>query len=246
MNEPLLEVSNLVQEFTVRDRGGAKAGVVHAVSDVSLSLAAGETVGLVGETGSGKSTLAKAILQAPRPKSGSVQFRGTELVGLKRRQLIEARRHIQMVFQDPFGSLNPKWRAWQLVEEPLVAFKVGNRAERRKRVDELLELVGLDPKRFANRRPRELSGGQAQRVAIARALALDPALIICDEPVSSLDVLIRAQVLNLLERLRTELGLSYLFIAHDLALVKQVSDRVAVMYLGKLVEIGPAESLYRE
>jgi len=246
VSEPLLEVSNLVQEFTVRDRGGTKAGIVHAVSDVSLTLQQGETLGLVGETGSGKSTLARAILQAPPPKSGSVKLRGVELVGLKRRRLIEARRYVQMVFQDPFGSLNPKWRARQLVEEPLVAFKVGSRGERRRRADELLELVGLDPARYGNRRPRELSGGQAQRVAIARALALDPALIICDEPVSSLDVLIRAQVLNLLERLRTELGLAYLFIAHDLALVKQVSDRVAVMYLGKLVEIGPAESLYRE
>ena len=173
-------------------------------------------------------------------------LRGTELVDLKRQQLIEARRQVQMVFQDPFGSLDPKWRARELVEEPLIAYKVGSRTQRRARVDELLDLVGLDPARFGARRPRQLSGGQAQRVAIARALALDPALIICDEPVSSLDVLIRAQVLGLLERLRTELGLAYLFIAHDLALVKQVSDRVAVMYLGKLVEIGPAESLYRD
>jgi oligopeptide/dipeptide ABC transporter ATP-binding protein len=246
VNEPLLEVSNLVQEFTVRDRGGVKAGTVHAVSDVSFALEAGETLGLVGETGSGKSTLARAILQAPAPKAGSVRLLGTELVGLKHRKLTEARRQVQMVFQDPFSSLNPKWRARELVEEPLVAFKVGTRAERRRRVDELLDLVGLDPARFGARRPRQLSGGQAQRVAIARALALDPALIICDEPVSSLDVLIRAQVLGLLDRLRTELRLAYLFIAHDLALVKQVSDRVAVMYLGKLVEIGPAESLYRE
>ncbi|MBV9193053.1 MAG: ABC transporter ATP-binding protein [Solirubrobacterales bacterium] len=246
MSEPLLEVSNLVQEFTVRGGGGVKAGVVHAVSGVSFSVAPGETLGLVGETGSGKSTLARAVLQAPRPKSGSVRFRGTELVGLKHRQLVRARRHMQLVFQDPFGSLDPKWRARALVEEPLVAFKVGSKGERRRRVDELLDVVGLDPGRFGNRRPRELSGGQAQRVAIARALALDPSLIICDEAVSSLDVLIRAQVLNLLERLRSELGLAYLFIAHDLALVKQVSDRVAVMYLGKVVEIGPADSLYRE
>ena len=146
---------------------------------------------------------------------------------------------MQMVFQDPFGSLDPKWRVTQLVEEPLIAFKASAvAAERRRRVQELLDLVGLDPARYGARRPRQLSGGQAQRVAIARALALNPSLIICDEPVSSLDVLIRAQVLNLLERLRTELGLAYLFIAHDLALVKQVSDRVAVMYLGKLVELG--------
>jgi oligopeptide/dipeptide ABC transporter ATP-binding protein len=246
VTEPLLEVSNLVQEFTVRDRGGVKAGVVHAVSDVSFSVAPGETLGLVGETGSGKSTLARAVLQSPRPKSGSVRFRGVELVGLKHRRLLAERRHMQLVFQDPFGSLDPKWRVRQLVEEPLVAFKVGSAGERRRRVDELLELVGLDPSRYGGRRPRELSGGQAQRVAIARALALDPSLIICDEAVSSLDVLIRAQVLNLLERLRSELGLAYLFIAHDLAIVKQVSDRVAVMYLGKVVELGPAESLYRE
>jgi oligopeptide transport system ATP-binding protein len=153
---------------------------------------------------------------------------------------------MQLVFQDPFSSLDPKWRVSQLVEEPLIAFRTGSAAERRKRARELLDLVGLDADRFASRRPQELSGGQAQRVAIARALALNPALIICDEPVSSLDVLIRAQVLNLLERLRTELGLAYLFIAHDLALVKQVSDRVAVMYLGKLVELGPAQSLYHQ
>ena len=246
MSEPLLEVSNLVQEFTVRDRAGSKSGVVHAVSDVSFSLSEGETLGLVGETGSGKSTLARSLLQAPPPKSGSVRLRGTELVGLKRKPLREARRDIQMVFQDPFGSLDPKWRVTQLVEEPLIAFGMGGPAERRRRVQELLDLVGLDPARYGARRPRQLSGGQAQRVAIARALALNPSLIICDEPVSSLDVLIRAQVLNLLERLRTELGLAYLFIAHDLALVKQVSDRVAVMYLGKLVELGPSESLYRQ
>ena len=244
--ETLLEVTDLVQEFTVRDRGGAKAGVVHAVSGVSLSLSPGESLGLVGETGSGKSTLARAILQAPAPKSGSVRLRGVELAGLKGKRLMEARRHMQMVFQDPFSSLDPTWKVTQLVEEPLVAFRVGTAAERRRRAHELLELVGLDPVRYGSRRPRELSGGQAQRVAIARALALDPSLIICDEAVSSLDVLIRAQVLNLLERLRTELHLAYLFIAHDLALVKQVSDRVAVMYLGKLVEVGPAEALYRQ
>lgn len=243
---PLLEVSRLVQEFEVRGPGGAKGGVVHAVSDVSFTLQRGETLGLVGETGSGKSTLARSVLQAPKPKSGAVQFRGVDLVKLKGAKLLQARRHIQMVFQDPFGSLDPTWRVSQIVEEPLIAFEAGSRAQRRRRVQEVLERVGLDPARYSARRPRELSGGQAQRVAIARALAPEPALIICDEPVSSLDVLIRAQVLNLLERLRAELGLSYLFIAHDLALVKQISDRVAVMYLGKLCEVGPADSLYRE
>jgi oligopeptide/dipeptide ABC transporter ATP-binding protein len=244
--EPLLQARNIVQEFVVRGRGGVKGGVVQAVSDVSVDVRAGETLGIVGETGSGKSTLARSLLQAPRPKSGSVTLRGTELVGLRGKALLEARRSMQMVFQDPFGSLDPKWRVEDIVEEPLVAYDIGTREERRARVREVLDRVGLDPDVFARRHPRQLSGGQAQRVAIARALTLDPALIICDEAVSSLDVLIQAQVLNLFEALREELGLSYLFIAHDLALVKQVSDRVAVMYLGKLAEIGPAEALYRE
>jgi oligopeptide/dipeptide ABC transporter ATP-binding protein len=243
---PLLEVRDLVQEFRIRDSSGVRKRVVHAVSGVSFALGAGETLGIVGETGSGKSTLARAILQAPRPKSGAVLFRGTDLVKLSGRALAAKRRQLQMVFQDPFSSLDPSWRVHQIVEEPLVAFSVGDRAARRRRVAEVLELAGLDPQRHARRRPRELSGGQAQRVAIARALALDPALIICDEAVSSLDMLIRAQVLNLFERLRSELRLSYLFIAHDLSLVKHVSDRVAVMYLGKLCEIGPATALYRE
>jgi len=246
VGDPLLSVRDLVQEFTVRERGGGKAGVVQAVSGVSFDIMAGETLGIVGETGSGKSTLARAILQAPRPKSGSVTFRGKELTRLRGGGLLQARRHMQFVFQDPFGSLDPKWKVRSIVEEPLVAYHTGNRAARRKRVDELLDLVGMDPARYAKRHPRELSGGQAQRVAIARAMALDPSLLICDEAVSSLDVLIQAQVLNLFERLRAELGLSYLFIAHDLALVKQVSDRVAVMYLGKLCEVGPGESVYRQ
>jgi oligopeptide transport system ATP-binding protein len=241
----LLEVRDLVQEFTVRDSTGVHKRVVHAVSGVSFQLNAGETLGIVGETGSGKSTLARAVLQAPRPKSGEVLFRGTDLVKLRGRALAAKRRQVQMVFQDPFGSLDPTWRVNQIVEEPLVAFSVGDRGARRRRVAEVLDLAGLDPQRHGRRRPRELSGGQAQRVAIARALALDPALIICDEAVSSLDMLIRAQVLNLFERLRKELRLSYLFIAHDLSLVKHVSDRVAVMYLGKLCEIGPSTALYR-
>jgi oligopeptide/dipeptide ABC transporter ATP-binding protein len=240
MTEPLLEVRNLVQEFHTN------AGVVQAVSGVSFDVRPGETLGIVGETGSGKSTLARAVLQAPRPTSGEVIFRGTDLTTLRGARLLHARRHLQMVFQDPFGSLDPKWTVRDLVEEPLIAYKTGSKNQRRQRVDDLLELVGLDPASHGRRRPRELSGGQAQRVAIARAIALNPALIVCDEAVSSLDVLIQAQVLNLFERLRAELGLSYLFIAHDLALVKQVSDRVAVMYLGRLCEAGPGESVYRE
>jgi oligopeptide/dipeptide ABC transporter ATP-binding protein len=243
--EPLLQVRDLVQEFAVGDRGGIRGGTVQAVTGVSFDVWPGETLGIVGETGSGKSTLARSILQAPRPKSGAVLFRGTDLVTLHGAGLLQARRHLQMVFQDPFGSLDPKWRVRDLVAEPLIAYRVGTRDTRRRRVDEVLELVGLDPAAHGGRRPRELSGGQAQRVAIARAVALSPALIICDEAVSSLDVLIQAQVLALFERLRAELGLSYLFIAHDLALVKQVSDRVAVMYLGKLCEVGPGEVVYR-
>ncbi len=242
--EPLLEASHVVQEFVVRDFGGVKGGVVHAVSDVSLRIWPGETLAIVGETGSGKSTLARSLVQAPPPKSGTVVFQGQDLVALRGRELLRARRQLQMVFQDPFVSLDPKWRVADIVAEPLAAYRLGDRASRRRRVAEVLDLVGLDPVRYGRARPRELSGGQCQRVAVARAVALSPALVICDEAVSSLDVLIQAQVLNLFERLRTELDLSYLFIAHDLALVKQVSDRVAVMYLGKLCEVGPAESIY--
>jgi oligopeptide/dipeptide ABC transporter ATP-binding protein len=242
---PLLSVRDLVHEFVVREAGGTRGGVVQAVSGVAFDILPGETLGIVGETGSGKSTLARAVLQAPRPKSGSVVFRGMELTRLRGRALLSARRNMQFVWQDPFGSLDPKWQVRSIIEEPLAAHAAGSRGTRRKRVDELLDLVGLDPVRYAKRHPRELSGGQAQRVAIARAVALEPSLLICDEAVSSLDVLIQAQVLNLFERLRRELGLSYLFIAHDLALVKQVSDRVAVMYLGKFCELGPGESIYK-
>ena len=244
--KPLLSARDLVQEFAVREAGGTRGGIVQAVSGVSFDIAPGETLGIVGETGSGKSTLARAVLQAPRPKSGSVVFRGQELTRLRGRALIAARRNMAFVWQDPFGSLDPKWQVRSIVEEPLTAHGIGTRDSRRKRVAELLDLVGLDPVRYARRHPRELSGGQAQRVAIARAVALEPSLLICDEAVSSLDVLIQAQVLNLFERLRRELNLSYLFIAHDLALVKQVSDRVAVMYLGKFCEVGPGESVYRQ
>jgi len=242
----LLEVRHLVQEFVLRDYGGARGGVLQAVSDVSFDLRAGETLGIVGETGSGKSTLARSVIQAPPPKRGEVVFEGKNLTGLSRRAMKPVRRHLQMVFQDPFTSLDPKWPVARIVAEPLAAYAVGSRAERQERANSLLELVGLDPARYGRRHPRELSGGQAQRVAIARALVLEPKLILCDEPASSLDVLVQAQVLNLLERLRSELGLSYLFIAHDLALVKQVSDRVAVMYLGTLCEIGPVRDIYRQ
>jgi oligopeptide/dipeptide ABC transporter ATP-binding protein len=244
--DALLEVRHLVQEFVLRDYGGAKGGVLQAVSDVSFDLHAGETLGIVGETGSGKSTLARSVIQAPPPKQGAVIFQGKDLVGLSHRAMKPVRRDLQMVFQDPFTSLDPKWTVSRVVAEPLVAYGLGSRAERRERVNSLLDLVGLDPASYGRRHPRELSGGQAQRVAIARALVLEPKLILCDEPVSSLDVLVQAQVLNLFEKLRRELSLSYLFIAHDLALVRQVSDRVAVMYLGKLCEVGPVRDIFRQ
>jgi oligopeptide/dipeptide ABC transporter ATP-binding protein len=240
----LLQVCNLVQEFVLRDYGGAKGGVLQAVSDVSFELRAGETLGVVGETGSGKSTLARSVIQAPPPKRGTVFFEGKNLTGLSRAGMKLVRRDMQMVFQDPFTSMDPKWNVFRIVSEPLIAYGLGSRRSRRERVSSLLDLVGIDPVAYGGRHPRELSGGQCQRVAIARALVLEPRLIICDEPVSSLDVLVQAQVLNLFERLRRDLGLSYLFIAHDLALVKQVSDRVAVMYLGKLCEVGPVGPVY--
>ena len=255
MTEPLLQARELVQEFTVRGQGGVPSaglkhsGVVQAVSGVSLDIFPGETLSVVGETGSGKSTLARSIMHAPPPKSGDVVFQGTSLTSLHRSShhgtaLRDARRSMQMIFQDPYTSLDPLWSVARIVGEPLVAAGMRDRAKRRQRVSELLEQVGLDMSVHGHRRARELSGGQCQRVAIARALAASPALIIADEAVSSLDVLVQAQVLNLLEGLRTSLGLSYLFIAHDLALVKQVSDRVAVMYLGRLCETGPADEVY--
>jgi len=244
MTEPLLQARDLVQEFTVRGQGGVRGGVLQAVSGVGLDVWPGETLSVVGETGSGKSTLARSIMQAPPPKSGEVIYQGVTLGGLRGAALRDARRSMQMIFQDPYTSLDPLWPVARIVAEPLRAAGVRSRAGRRRQVGQLLEQVGLDLSVHGRRRARELSGGQCQRVAIARALAAGPALIIADEAVSSLDVLVQAQVLNLLEGLRTELGLSYLFIAHDLALVKQVSDRVAVMYLGRLCEVGPADQVY--
>ena len=241
---PLLVVRDVVQEFAVRGSGLVNRSVVHAVSGVSFELQTGEVIGIVGETGSGKSTLARCVFAAPPPKSGQVLFRGVDILKLTGRELRQTRQGMQMIYQDPFGSLDPKWHVFDIVEEPLRSYRVGDSGQRKRRVDEVLDLVGLDPGIYGSRRPGQLSGGQCQRVAIARALTLSPALLVCDEAVSSLDVVIRSQVMNLFEELRRELSLSYLFIAHDLAVVKQISDRVAVMYLGRLAEIGPAESLY--
>jgi oligopeptide/dipeptide ABC transporter ATP-binding protein len=243
--ETLLSVRNVSQNFTVRGYGNSR-GTLRALCNVSFDVRAGETLGIVGESGSGKTTLARSLLQSPRPATGSVTFQGKDLTTLKGHALLQQRRPIQMVFQDPFGSLNPTWSVSSIVAEPLVGYGIGDRTQRRRRVGQVLEQVGLPQSVYGKRRARELSGGQCQRVAIARALTVEPALLICDEALSALDVLIQAQLLNLFETLRSELALAYLFIAHDLALVKQISDRVAVLHLGQLCEIGPVSSVYRE
>lgn len=240
----MLRVTDLRQEFVVQGHGGVRGGHLQAVAGVSFDLGERETLGLVGESGSGKSTLARCLLQLPPPKSGEVLLDGVDLTKAGRRRVVRLRRAMQMVFQDPIGSLDPQWKVSEAVEEPLVIAGVRDRKARRTRVAEVLELVGLDPQVHGDRRPRELSGGQCQRVAIARAIVVNPKLVICDEAVASLDVIMKAQILSLLKLLQAELGLAYLFIAHDLALVKQVSDRVIVMYLGRVCEIGPSDVLF--
>jgi peptide/nickel transport system ATP-binding protein len=218
--------------------------VAHAVSGVSFSVKKGETLGVVGESGCGKSTVGKALVQLHRPTSGSVHFQGRDLAQLSGAALREVRANLQMIFQDPISSLNPRRKVAQIVEEPLKVWGRGNAEERSARVRELLEAVGIDPDVAGQRRPHEFSGGQCQRISIARALALDPDLIICDEPVSALDVSVQAAVLNLLEDLKEQYGLTLIFISHDLAVVKNISDRVAVMYLGQISETAPSQRLY--
>lgn len=242
--EPLLRVEGLVQEFVTRGAGGVKTGVVRAVNDVSFELRPGTTMGIVGETGSGKSTIARAVLQVEPAKAGTVTFQGRTLTGLKRRAMSKVYADLQMIYQDPFGSLNPRWRVSEVVAEPLRGHTTMNERARRARVDELLDLVGLPAEEYRSRRPQELSGGQAQRVAIARAVSLEPSLIICDEATSALDVLIQAQVLELLVRLQRELGLAYLFIGHDLNVVRYVSDTIGVMHHGDMVEYGQSEEIF--
>jgi oligopeptide transport system ATP-binding protein len=242
---PLLEVTGLVKNFPIKsgvliDR---EVGRVSAVDGVSLTVREGETLGLVGESGCGKSTLCRAILQLIEPTSGSVRFDGQELVGRSPRQLRPLRRQIQMIFQDPFASLNPRKRVGQIIGDPMRLHGLADGTDVTRRVQELLDRVGLQAEHY-NRYPHEFSGGQRQRIGIARALALQPRLIIADEPVSALDVSVQAQIINLLEDLQREFGMAYVFVAHDLGVVRLVSDRVAVMYLGKIVEESDSASLY--
>jgi len=243
--EPLLVVKNLKKYFPIRsgvliDR---TVDYVRAVDDVSFEVRAGETLGLVGESGSGKTTTGYCVLQLLKPTSGSVVFDGQDLTTMNKKGLRHVRRDLQVVFQDPYASLNPRMTVGDIVSEPLLVHDIGDRRSRRRSAEQLLEVVGFNPD-FINRYPHEFSGGQRQRIGIARALALNPSLIVCDEPVSALDVSIQAQILNLLKDLQHEFGLAYLFIAHDLAVVRHISDRVAVMYLGKLMEMSNRNEIY--
>ncbi|MBT69206.1 MAG: peptide ABC transporter ATP-binding protein [Acidimicrobiaceae bacterium] len=240
----VLSVKNLIMEFNV-----GRNEIVHAVSDVSFDVKKGETLGIVGESGCGKSTTARSVVQLPKPTSGNVMVTSEgdsiELTGLKGDALRKVRPKLQMIFQDPISSLNPRRLVREVVKEGLTIWPNGMSAQQiEDRVDEVLESVGIDPKIAANRRPHEFSGGQCQRISIARAVALDPEILICDEPVSALDVSVQAQILNLLEEMKEKYGLTLLFISHDLSVVRNVSDRVVVMYLGKICEIGSSDTIY--
>lgn len=235
--ESLIRVENLVMEFP-----GPKGAIVHAVSDVSFDVAEGETIGIVGESGCGKSTTAKAVIQMPRPTDGKVMFEGEDLATLDGDALRERRTDLQMIFQDPISALNPRRSVWDIISEGVEIWGTQGKWTE-DRLIELLESVGIDPQ-YRDRRPFQFSGGQCQRIGIARALALDPKVLICDEPVSALDVSVQAQILNLLDDLKTEHDLTMLFISHDLAVVRNVSDRVLVMYLGRVAEVGSADSIF--
>ncbi len=236
----LLRIEDLVVEFPV-GRSGLK---VNAVSGISLDVMEGETLGLVGESGCGKSTTGRAIMQLPSPTSGSVVLEGQDLTQLSAAKVRELRPRMQMIFQDPISSLNPRRKVMDIVAEPLNIWKRGTKAEQEAKVRKVLETVGIDPDQAGTRKPHEFSGGQCQRICIARSVVMDPKVIICDEPVSALDVSVQAQILNLLEDMKKAYGLTLIFIAHDLAVVKNVSDRVVVMYLGKICEVGPPDTLY--
>ncbi len=242
--EVLIEVKDLKKHFPImRGIFRKQVGAVRAVDGVSFNIHKGETLGLVGESGCGKSTTGRTILQLLEPTEGTVRFKGTDLTSLNSTELRKARRHMQMVFQDPYASLNPRMTVGSIVSEPLEVHNIGNKQERKEKVKDLLQLVGLNPY-FVNRYPHEFSGGQRQRIGVARALATNPDFIVADEPISALDVSIQAQVVNLMDDLKSELGLTYLFIAHDLSMVRYISDRVAVMYLGKIVELSEKDNLY--
>jgi len=242
--EALIRVTNLKKHFPIR-RGvfRRQVGAVQAVDGISFDIYKGETLGLVGESGCGKSTAGRTILQLLSPTDGQVDFGDEDLTALKRGDLRRKRRHMQMIFQDPYASLNPRMQVGTIIGEPLQIHNIGNAASRKERVQELLSVVGLNPY-FVKRYPHEFSGGQRQRIGIARALATNPSFIVADEPISALDVSIQAQVVNLLDDLKAELGLTYLFIAHDLSMVRDISDRVAVMYLGRIVEMGERDEVY--
>ncbi|HUF03895.1 MAG TPA: dipeptide ABC transporter ATP-binding protein [Aridibacter sp.] len=241
LEQPLVRVRDLVKHFPVENSDD----VVQAVDDVSFDIFPGETLGLVGESGCGKSTVGKCLLRLIEPTSGSIEFEGSEITGLGGRSLQRLRREMQIIFQDPYSSLNPRLSIFRIVSEPLKIHKIGSKQEQKEKTAELLEKVGLDP-RYMSRYPHEFSGGQRQRIGIARALALNPKLIIADEPVSALDVSVQAQVVNLMQDLQNDLGLAYLFISHGLAVVEHISVRVAVMYLGKIVEVAESSELYAD
>ena len=243
-NSPLVKVHNLKKYYPVKRLFWQKKVFLRAVDDVSFEIQRGETYGLVGESGCGKSTLGRALLQLSKPSAGKVFFEGKEVTSLKRSQLMPYRQHMQIIFQDPYSSLNPRMSVLQIIREPLDTHKIGTKAQRLKKVETLIELVGL-PKHSLARYPHEFSGGQRQRIGIARALTLNPRFIVADEPVSALDVSVQAQVLNLISDLRQELGISFLFIAHDLAVVQHISHRVGVMYMGKIIEEARAADIYR-
>ena len=243
----LLDVRGLQMHFPV-SKGvifQSRVGEIKAVDGVSFQIMRGETLGLVGESGCGKTTIGRCILQLLRPTGGEVRYRGEDLTQLSGKEMRPLRKELQVIFQDPYGSLNPRMTVGSIVEEPLIIHKIGDRNERKNRVQELFEVVGLNPN-MMDRYPYEFSGGQRQRIGIARALAVNPTFIVCDEPVSALDVSIQAQVINLLRSLQERFDLTYLFIAHDLSVVRHISDRVAVMYLGKIVEITGRDELYRD
>ncbi|MBM3531615.1 MAG: dipeptide ABC transporter ATP-binding protein [Alphaproteobacteria bacterium] len=244
---PLIEVDSLVKHFPIRKGffSSSEAGTVRAVDGISFTVARGETLGLVGESGCGKSTTGRLMLRLIDPTSGALRYDGTDLAQISPKQMRERRRELQIIFQDPYSSLNPRMTVESIITEPLVIHGIGNAASRRARAHELLDIVGL-ARSYANRYPHEFSGGQRQRIGIARALALRPQFVVCDEPVSALDVSIQAQVINLMQDLQKEFGLTYLFISHNLAVIRHIADRVAVMYLGKIVELTDKHSLYTE